>query len=156
MQIFAIATWNLFLPSLLNVFCFGFCLSPQKLILNCQARQLTQESIRSLIVFIYFIVVAVLSILCCCCCCCCCQQQYSYSPKCGSAMAVVGLVNAITRLFALIAPALSGYTLCTASLDVVVLFAFIFIPVWFFIYIFGVHNVLTAQSVARGRCLSVN
>lgn len=58
MQVFCpFAIWNLSVLSLTcSALCFLFSFCHRKLILNCQARQLTQESIRSLIVFIYFIV----------------------------------------------------------------------------------------------------
>lgn len=58
MQVFfPLANWNLSVLSLAcSALCFLFSFCHRKLILNCQARQLTQESIRSLIVFIYFIV----------------------------------------------------------------------------------------------------
>lgn len=151
MQVFfPLANWNLSVLSLAcSALCFLFSFCHRKLILNCQARQLTQESIRSLIVFIYFIVgalslsgylvaVVVAAV----------NSNSSSIPQSAVAVVVVlawsmrlrGCLHWLLRLC-------SPVSLSDSSTERLTLRSCIhFHSCWIFIYIFWVHNVLTAAK----------
>lgn len=151
MQVFCpFAIWNLSVLSLTcSALCFLFSFCHRKLILNCQARQLTQESIRSLIVFIYFsvgalslsgyLVAVVVAAV---------NSNSSSIPQSVVAVVIVlawsmrlrGCLHWLLRLC-------SPVSLSDSSTERLTLRSCIhFHSCWIFIYIFWVHNVLTAAK----------